>query len=358
MAKKQLPVLTVRTRDPVGICKTWARQLMNVWEPPRYDSGVFNDLARGRELLSLIRSVSFADSRTRKARYRDLKQGHHLATELASWTNQRIRKVDFYQLKPTGSLNPILLLRGLLACYNRWPRFEVLHTTSTYPTIVCRIPNITIEGISFGDFDVVGSRTSIRAIACTPRYPVMANRLRRRNWRSVTHPHVKDDIVCMGSGTCVWNTSMDNYDFYGALSTLEGVLRTYNPASPYAALSAWLPYGRCPTCLTPHLVASTASCSYCHHQVCSQCGLRACPICGGLTCQSCERTCSCGGIGCRGCVGTCEFCNTSVCGACDGQDEHSRWVHKNCLTGETNGSQETPSSSSVADSMGENGVPF
>ncbi|QDU94479.1 hypothetical protein [Lignipirellula cremea] len=116
----------------------------------------------------------------------------------------------------------------------------------------------------------------------------------------VTHPHVQNEDVCEGEGSQPIRRALEQGRLLDFFLLVAGVLRTYNPSSPYVRLDRW------------HGV----DCSDCGDTVCDDEG-GTCGKCDSTLCSEC--TCHCGGCSCgycSSCVARCSGCDESCCEAC------------------------------------------
>lgn len=136
----------------------------------------------------------------------------------------------------------------------------------------------------------------------------------------ITHPHVSHERLCEGDGFHLIRKALEQgrlCDFFGLVM---GILNTYNPDSPYVALSDWGGYS-CYDCGYAMNHDDSYCCEQCGNDFCSQCST-CCQICEKTICLGCSCECpSCRKSVCRECMTVCPECQESFCTDCmDGKE--------------------------------------
>ncbi len=117
---------------------------------------------------------------------------------------------------------------------------------------------------------------------------------------TITHPHVSNEVLCEGEGAGAIRAALEEGRLCDFFCTVRSVLQTYNPDSPYVALSSW----NGTTCSDCGYVMDSEEVGYCHH-------------CDNAVCDQCSRVCTdCGEIICSDCASRCEFCDKPLCPQC------------------------------------------
>jgi hypothetical protein len=123
----------------------------------------------------------------------------------------------------------------------------------------------------------------------------------------VTHPHVKDQVLCAGNAAMSINKALEEGRLADAFILVRSVLVTYNPNSPHVSLDAW--NGRecydCGTCLSED---EAWSCDCCDHDSCEDC-IKECTSCHIYRCPDC--------------MGQCQVCKRPFCDKCLRISSHS-----------------------------------
>src|SRR6185503_21200255 len=134
-----------------------------------------------------------------------------------------------------------------------------------------------------------------------PAYRVLAKDPHPAESRdNVTHPHVMDEILCEGDGRHAIRQALSQGWLLDFFTLVSGVLRTYNPESPFVELALW----------------SGSSCSDCGALVDEDYSY-SCHKCGDTICGECETVCGgCDDSCCSGCIGMCAACEESFCRRC------------------------------------------
>ena len=157
-----------------------------------------------------------------------------------------------------------------------------------------------LEGVYLGPFEIQlqwarvtnGGEPAYRVIAKDP-HPAESR-------ENVTHPHVMDEILCEGDGKHGIRRALSEGRLLDFFTLVAGVLRTYNPESPFVELALW----------------SGSSCSDCGALVDEDYSY-SCHKCGDTICGECETVCGgCDDSCCSGCIGSCAACEESFCRRC------------------------------------------
>lgn len=102
---------------------------------------------------------------------------------------------------------------------------------------------------------------------------------------AVTHPHVRDDVPCLGDACLPVRNALIEGRLLDAFQLIDRVLHTYNDGSAYVQLEDW----------------SGAACEECD-RIASSDDLSSCDNCG---CRLCEDCCYC-----------CDRCSSTYCRSC------------------------------------------
>jgi hypothetical protein len=160
---------------------------------------------------------------------------------------------------------------------------------------------ITLEDIYLGRFRIALYLHSLRELYQKTPYFVMAiDPHPAATDDAVTHPHVSNDVVCEGDGAAAIRAALEGGRLVDFFTMVRSILTTYNPDSPYVALSDWegVPCYECGYVMDSE---SSYYCVYCENAVCDECS----SVCTG-----------CGEVVCKSCAGTCEMCERSLCPPC------------------------------------------
>jgi hypothetical protein len=116
----------------------------------------------------------------------------------------------------------------------------------------------------------------------------------------VTHPHVKDRLLCAGDASVPIRKALEQGRLADAFCLVRSVLEHYNPDSPHVPLDDW------------------------EGTVCHDCGRNVgdndrwcCEGCGSDFCDDCIGNCACcDTTRCHGCLMRCDACNEPCCARC------------------------------------------
>ena len=125
--------------------------------------------------------------------------------------------------------------------------------------------------------------------------------------QAVTHPHVRDRIICAGDAAVPISQALREGRICDAFLLISSVLHQYNAASPYVALSEWEGQS-CADCDQVVLGDDLYHCDRCGSDYCDNC-ISCCDVCDQSCCQSClEREHNSDRQLCSHCRDTCPEC--------------------------------------------------
>ena len=183
--------------------------------------------------------------------------------------------------------------------------------------LVVHLGPIKLEGVYLGPFDLAlslnGSRPQVTAIALDP-HPASGR-------PDVTHPHVSDEVVCLGEGRTAVEQALRTGRFCDALMLVRSVLTNYNSDSPHVKLKDWdgdSEDSECSQCGGD--ASDNYSCSWCDAVICGDCAF-TCQACEEFLCLGCVTPCpDCGLVVCPNCKGQCSECGEQFCVGCLNDD--------------------------------------
>ncbi len=174
---------------------------------------------------------------------------------------------------------------------------------------------IVLAGVYLGPFEIrlkwaQPTRNDV------PAYRVFAQDPHPAEGReNVTHPHVMDEILCEGDGRHAVRQALKQGRLLDFFTLVAGILRTYNPESPFVELALWHG-GSCSDCGAGVNEDHSYSCQKCGDTVCSECE-RLCCGCDDGCCSNCIGSCAaCEDNYCRRCLQRCHDCSGSFCSGC------------------------------------------
>ena len=180
---------------------------------------------------------------------------------------------------------------------------------------------IVLDDVALGSFEIklfldrisrLGKDSPYRIIALEPN-PAGSN-------DEVTHPHVSNELLCEGDGHLLIRKALEQGRLCDFFSLVIGILNTYNPDSPYVALSDWDGYS-CYDCGYTMSRDDSYFCEQCENDFCSQCSTY-CQICDTTVCLGCSYECpACQKPVCKHCVTTCPECEEKLCSDCMAEKE-------------------------------------
>jgi hypothetical protein len=225
----------------------------------------------------------------------------------------------------------------------------------------CRVSIITeaivLEGVYLGPFEIQLQWARVTN-GGEPTYRVIAKDAHPAESReNVTHPHVMDEILCEGDGKFGIRRALSEGRLLDFFTLVAGVLRTYNPESPFVELVLWSG-SSCSDCGALVDEDYSYSCQKCGDTICGECET----VCGGCDdscCSGCIGSCAaCEESFCRRCLKPCEACHRHVCSGCLDEQERCTNCHEEESANEDGASSSSPDSIAVqSDSVGEALVP-
>jgi hypothetical protein len=185
-----------------------------------------------------------------------------------------------------------------------WDRTELFVTT----------PEIHLEGIDLGRFDIrlnwASSSESPKFYRVVARDPNPA-----ASDDDVTHPHVKYEALCAGSGLAAIARALTDWRLYDFFITVNQILLTYSAGNAHVELADWSGT-YCHDCDSSVNSDGGYDCRGCDCTLCSECG-SCCAGCDGLFCATCVSTCErCSEYHCSACLSVCDQCQAAVCSGC------------------------------------------
>jgi len=243
---------------------------------------------------------------------------HQVKRDLNEFSYQFLQFKDFINADIIAEPKFSAVYEELLQIKQEYGEFDFdLHEK----TISVITDDITLEDIYLGSFEiklfidnipVMHKNRPYKVIALDPN-PAGSNEL-------VTHPHVSDEFLCEGDGHGPISRALEQGRLNDFFTVVISILNTYNPDSPYVALSEWEGIS-CYDCGYTMSGDDNYYCEFCCNDYCGQCS---------TYCQRCDQTI------CLGCSYECIGCHEPVCTHCTGQcRECEREFCKNCLTQES-----------------------
>jgi len=199
--------------------------------------------------------------------------------------------------------------------------------------------NISLEDengneISLGRFKITLDLNSCPSVVDGTDHMIYAEALdpnpAREDYR-VTHPHVKNNYICMGNGSSLVYQAYIEGRLEDVFKLLISILNTYNDESPYIRLEEWVGI-ECENCRAQTNEEEYYSCDRCGNMFCDNCGLTCrscegfccsnclvgeCEICNDPFCENCILNCTdCSNVICQGCASKCEKCENDFCSSC------------------------------------------
>ena len=221
---------------------------------------------------------------------------------------------------PTATLNDVY--QDLLALDEE---FDALSYDIAEHSLSITTEPIQLEGVYLGPFEIClnwgqsAGDVSYRVIALEP-HPSAPR-------ENVTHPHVMDEVLCEGHGRSAIRTALAQGRLYDFFTLVAGVLRTFNPESPFVALCEW--YGHeCSDCGTTMHEDERYVCARCGDALCGECEI-TCDSCSEGFCADCAVRCKeCDLYCCNKCMKRCAACAEALCLDCFRKNERCTSCHE------------------------------
>jgi len=172
---------------------------------------------------------------------------------------------------------------------------------------------IDLDDISLGAFrivlrwDHIGQSKAYEVEASEPN-PADGN-------EEVTHPHVRDRLLCEGEGTAPIRAALSQGRLLDFFTLVRQTLQTYNVGSAHVTLDRWNSVN-CSDCGRRMFSEEHGSCERCDAPLCSDCS---------SGCQNCDVAV------CGGCMGQCAECGDCFCLSCLQSTTPSQLICASCL---------------------------
>jgi len=175
---------------------------------------------------------------------------------------------------------------------------------------------IVLEDVALGSFEIRLCLDRIGQLyRDSPYYVIALEPNPAGSSEDVTHPHVSGERLCEGDGHLLIRKALEQGRLCDFFNLVIGILNTYNPDSPYVALSEWDGYS-CYDCGYTMNRDDSYYCEQCENDFCSQCS-SYCQICDTTLCLACAYECpGCQKPVCRQCVTICPECEEELCTDC------------------------------------------
>jgi len=234
------------------------------------------------------------------------------------------------QLVSINKLGPKLGWGKVRVCKNLdlkflpgYPGKEIVQLNFSNCVSVETLP-IKLKGINFGRFLLVIQLSNLLAesglshtLSATPLEPLIVF--------PNPHPHILNytGSVCLGDAEITIKNNRTHVDILSIFLTLNSVLNTYNPDSPFKKVSDYKSkMCLCSTCKKP-VMNEAVRCYKCNNVIHPECAT-VCKGCKKIVCKACSQVCVCGGTYCKSCMKKhrlrdgCFLCSTAFweCATC------------------------------------------
>ncbi|QDU52240.1 hypothetical protein [Gimesia panareensis] len=270
--------------------------------------------------LSCLRLIRMRQEAQERGWFRAAaKVERELITEVLQLTRQLVTLQQ--ELESATAQKPVPAIRivyeDLLALEEEFAGYDIDLKNKTISVVT---ESIVLEGVYLGAFEIrleladqnSDSPFHYTVIAQDPQPPITDD--------AVTHPHVQSDNVCEGDARVPIRRALEQgrlLDFFVLVSRL---LRTYNPESPYVALSDWHS-AECSECADVVTSEEQTHCTNCENRLCRQCA-NSCVDCNSSFCHDCATRCEiCRDDCCESCLKECVLCRSSSCSNCLDNEE-------------------------------------
>ena len=253
--------------------------------------------------LAVDKGWYLATERIRSRLKRDLVDfSHHLDT-FKNATSKEDAKIP----------NQRDLVEGLFQLEQEFVEFNI---DLNAKTISVTTDNIVLEGLHFGSFEIKLFINKIQKLYSESPYKIVALEPNPAGADSdVTHPHVSCEKLCEGDGVIPIRKAIEQGRLCDFFTIIAQILQTYNPESPYIALSDW----EGTSCYDCGYTVAGDDCYYCEsceRDYCSQCSTY-CQICDTTVCLGCSYECpDCRKPVCKNCTAVCKECDETFCTDC------------------------------------------
>jgi len=172
---------------------------------------------------------------------------------------------------------------------------------------------VVLEGIDLGRFQIrlkldgLHEERSYRVVALDPA-PAASN-------RSVTHPHVNDEVLCEGDGSVSVRKALAEGRLFDFFTMVDRLLHTYAAGRAHIELDQWQGMG-CHDCGCVVDEDDYFVCTRCDQVICPECS-STCTHCDQCVCAGCSICCHhCNEVVCLRCHKACAECLEQMCSDC------------------------------------------
>ncbi|MBA4107545.1 MAG: hypothetical protein C0485_17550 [Pirellula sp.] len=196
-------------------------------------------------------------------------------------------------------------------------------------TLALSTEPVELDGVELGSFEIVLHWERWREGATAYQVRALEPHLAGSD-SSVTHPHVRDEILCEGEGHQAIRRALGSGRIADFFTLVARVLDAYNPDSAFARLDEW------------------------EGSSCADCGATgdadgATCRCGSQLCEGCVSGClACGEILCSDCGAPCAVCRDRHCTSCLKRSEQGHECCLSCLDAEE---EEPPADGAPSDAV-------
>jgi hypothetical protein len=292
------------------LARTWAARMPSTAnDSPGWQALVnhFDAVQHHRRLLH--RAASRHLSQARSQLTRDL--GHYLG-QLARQAELLLEAQDTPAVRAPDRCDWIREIRQLETEFGtvavRWT--DAVLRVVTEPIVLRRVPlgPFAIDFHWDRDRHLLGA-ASFEVVALKPHPPAGRD--------DVTHPHVRDGLLCAGDATAPLKRAVAEGRLVDAFLLVRAVLLHYNPRSPHVPLSEWDGFA-CADCQSRGDRDERYSCEGCDCDLCGACA---------LSCAACPAT------RCADCLTPCDRCLARHCPGCLTSDDRDRALCSDCRAG-------------------------
>ncbi|MBN72939.1 MAG: hypothetical protein CME32_27100 [Gimesia sp.] len=270
--------------------------------------------------LSCLRLISMRQQAQERGWFRAAsKLERVLTSEVILLTQQLVTLQQELESVTTAKSVPAIrtIYDDLLALEEEFGEYSIDLKNKTISVVT---ESIMLEGVYLGAFEI---RLELAALNSDPpfHYTVIAHDPQPPITNdSVTHPHVQYDNVCEGDARVPIKRSLEQGRLLDFFVLMNRLLLTYNPESPYVALSDWHS-AECSECADVVTTDEQTHCTNCENRLCLQC-TNSCADCNSSFCHDCVTRCEvCRDNCCESCLKECGLCRSSCCSNCLDHEE-------------------------------------
>lgn len=228
-----------------------------------------------------------------------------------------LQSQSFLDHTPDLVASPRDIMGDLLALRDEFDEFQIDFEEGTLTAVT---DPIIFDRHDLGSFQIVLHWAQIGK--SRPYFTVPSDPYRPEGDADVSHPHVREDVLCEGEGAASIRAALRSGRLLDFFTLVRQILETYNADSAYVTLDRWSGVA-CRDCAFRMSTEDHGTCERCDAPLCEDC-MSHCLGCDQYVCSGCRSDCSaCGDSCCHGCLEFSPHDQGRYCPTCLKERQHS-----------------------------------